>query len=78
MPCTPSEMWEKETVYAIRKIGGARAKSLHETQEEAEEKLVELGKGYELEIRKGERTRCKEYCQVSKFCKQYQTYLEEQ
>jgi hypothetical protein len=78
MPCTPSEMWEKETVYAIRKIGGARAKSLHKTQEEAESKLSELGKGYELEIRKGERTRCKEYCQVSKFCKQYQTYLEGQ
>jgi len=78
MPCTPSEMWEKETVYAIRKIGGARAKSLHKTQEEAEEKLAELGKGYEIETRKGERTRCKEYCQVSKFCKQYQTYLEEQ
>ena len=75
--CTPSEMWEKATVYAIRKIGGARAKSLHETQEEAESKLSELGKDYELEIRKGERTRCKEYCQVSKFCKQYQQYLEE-
>ena len=74
--CTPSEMWEKETVYAIRKKGGARAKSLHDTEEEAESKLKELGKDYELEIRKGERTRCKEYCQVSKFCKQYKQYLE--
>ena len=75
--CTPSEMWEKPMVYAVRKIGGARAKSLHDTQEDAESKLKELGKDYELEIRKGERTRCKEYCQVSKFCKQYQQYLEE-
>ena len=77
-PCTPSEMWKKPIVYAIRKIGGARAKSLHDTQTEAEEKLSTLGKEYELEIRQGERTRCKDYCIVNQFCKQYKEYLEQQ
>jgi len=76
-PCTPSEMWETQTVYAVRKIGNVRAKSLHSSQEEADEKLSELGKGYEVEVREGERKRCKDYCVVNKFCKQYQQYLEE-
>ena len=73
--CTPSEMWETKTVYAVRKIGNVRAKALCATTEEAEEKLESLGKGYEIEVRKGERKRCKDYCQVSKFCNQYQNYL---
>ena len=75
--CTPDEMWETETVYAIRKIGNVRAKSLHKTEEEANQKLSELGKGFEVEVRKGERRRCKDYCQVSQFCNQYQQYLQE-
>jgi hypothetical protein len=73
--CTPEEMWETQTVYAVRKIGNVRAKSLHSSQEEADEKLLELGKGYEVEVRKGERKRCKDYCIVNQFCKQYQQYL---
>ena len=77
-PCTPSEMWETETVYAIKKTGGVRAKSLHATQEEADQALAELKKGYELEVRKGERRRCKDYCQVNQFCNQYKEYLEKQ
>ena len=76
--CTPSEMWKTKTVYAVRKIGNVRAKALCATTEEAEEKLESLGKGYEIEIRKGERKRCKDYCQVSKFCNQYQNYLREE
>lgn len=77
-PCTPRDMWEKETTYAIKKTGNKRATSICKTQEEADEKIKELGKGYEVEVRKGERTRCAEFCQVSKFCKQYKEYLKQQ
>jgi hypothetical protein len=75
--CTPEEMWEKKAVYAVRKIGNVRAKSLHETEEDANKKLIELGTGFEVDVRKGERTRCNNYCPVNKHCKQYEQYLKE-
>jgi hypothetical protein len=81
--CTAEEMWEKKTSYALKKDGNVRAKSVHETQEAAEEALVKaLGtakknEGFSIEIRQGERTRCKSYCQVASFCNQYQNYLKE-
>jgi hypothetical protein len=76
--CTAEEMWEKETVYALKKNGAVRAKSLHATMEEAEVALDEAGKGFFIETRPGERTRCKYYCPVSSFCQQYKLYTEEQ
>lgn len=73
--CTPAEMWEKPTMYAVKKEGAKRATSVHEQLEEAEEALEKAGKGYTLEIREGDRTRCSQYCPVNKFCDQYQDYL---
>jgi hypothetical protein len=75
--CTSEEMWEKPTVYAIKKDGGIKAKSLHETLEAAQEALDKAGKGFIMEVREGDRTRCSNFCPVSKFCNQYQQYLEE-
>ena len=75
--CTPAEMWEKPTTYAVKKEGGTRAKSVHAEKEEAEEALVNAGKGYFLEIRAGERTRCANFCPVADYCDQYKAYLEE-
>ena len=77
--CTPDEMWEKPTTYAIKKDGGVRAKSVHKTKEEAESAYLALKnpKDYTIEKREGGRTRCEKFCQVSKFCNQYQTYLKE-
>ena len=75
--CTAGEMWEKPTTYAVKKEGAARAKSVHAEKEEAEEALDKAGKGYILEVREGERTRCANFCPVSEFCDQYQAYLEE-
>lgn len=72
--CTPEEMWEKPTSYAVRKLGNKRATAVCETQDEAEAKIEELGKGYEIEVRPGERTRCAEYCQVRDFCSQWKDY----
>lgn len=71
--CTPEEMWEKPTTYAVKKEGGVRAKSVHSNREEAE--LALPAKGYFIEVREGDRTRCANYCQVAKFCDQYQEYL---
>lgn len=76
--CTPEEMWEKPTIWAVRKTGNKRAHSLYETEELAISALAELGDKYELEVRQGERTRCANFCPVSAWCTQYKTYLEEQ
>jgi len=76
--CTPEEMWEKPTVWAVRKIGNKRAHSLYETEQLAIEALKDLGDKYEMEVRKGERTRCTNFCPVNTWCTQYQTYLKEQ
>lgn len=72
--CTPDEMWERPSTWAIKKEGGVRAKSVHSTKEEAE---LNLTKGYSIEHRPGERVRCANYCQVAPWCSQYQTYLKE-
>lgn len=77
-PCTPRDMWEKPTTYAVFKTGNKRATAVCDTQEEADAKMEELGKGYEVVVRKGERTRCAEFCQVAPFCKQYEEYLKQQ
>lgn len=76
-PCTPKDMWEKQTSYAVMKEGGKRASSVHPTKEEAEKAWSELKDytKYQIIERKGERTRCANYCQVSKWCKQYQDFL---
>jgi hypothetical protein len=73
--CTPEEMWEKPTVWAIKKKGNVRAKALYQTEALATVAIEELGKDYEIEIRKGERTRCANFCPVSAYCQQYRDYL---
>jgi hypothetical protein len=78
--CTEEEMWEKPTVYAVKKIGGVRAKNLFGAKEDADkmlEKLNEKKVEYEIEVREGERTRCAKFCQVSEYCNQYQQYQKE-
>jgi len=76
--CTPQEMWEKPTKWAVMKIGGVRAKGVYDTEDQAGAALEELGNGHEIQVRPGERTRCSGFCPVSKWCKQYQDYLKEQ
>jgi len=73
-PCTPEEMWEKPTVYAVKKKGAARAKSLHETEQEANVIVLQLGGDYEVETRLGERTRCANFCSVNTWCQQWRDY----
>lgn len=74
--CTPAQMWEKPTSWAIKKIGGLRAKKVLYSEIDAEMEFARAGKGHEVEVRQGERTRCANYCQVNKFCSQYEAYLQ--
>jgi hypothetical protein len=74
--CTPAEMWEKPTVYAIKKKGAVRAKNLYADRDEAYAVLEEVGDAFEVEVREGERTRCEKYCEVSQYCDQYKKYKE--
>lgn len=78
--CTPEQMWEKPTTYAIQKEGNKRASSVHETMEEAQVTFDQIKdkKLYSIVERKGERTRCASYCPVAQFCDQYQSFLKEQ
>lgn len=72
--CTPEEMWEKPTIYAVRKKGNVRAKSLHESEAEANAAAEKLGKDYEVEVRPGERVRCANFCPVNSYCQQWRDY----
>lgn len=74
--CTPEEMWEKPTVWAVKKLGGARAKSVHSTHQEALEALAKSGRDYEIEVRPGSRTRCETFCPVNHRCQQWREYQE--
>jgi hypothetical protein len=79
--CTPEEMWEKQTTYALKKDGNVRAKSVHETSEAAEKALADAtekakkGEKFLIEVREGDRTRCSSFCQVAGMCSQYKKYL---
>ena len=72
--CTPSEMWEKPTTWAIKKKGGVKAKKVYDREDYAVEALKELSDEYEIEVRLGERTRCANFCQVREFCQQWKDY----
>jgi hypothetical protein len=74
-PCTPDEMWEKPTSYAVKKTGNVKARNVCVTEEEALAKVAEYGKGYDIEVRPGERTRCANFCSVNAYCSQYKSYL---
>ena len=75
--CTNEERWAKETVYAVKREGRKTAIKLFTTIEEANE-LAEKEKGY-VETRPGEYTRCAgNYCQVAKWCTQYQSELKKE
>jgi len=76
--CTPSEMWEKDTKYAIMEPGAKRAARVLDTPEDLE-KYAEwketsgkpLKKGWKIEERPGTRMRCEQFCSCNVFCNQY-------
>jgi hypothetical protein len=77
--CTSEETWEKETVYAVMKKGRKSAVKLYNYEPEAVQRAEKEGSNHSVEVRKGEKTRCKgDWCGVSKWCDQYQSEAKEQ
>lgn len=74
--CTDEEMWAKPPKYALMHEKNKRAVALFNTSEEAENRLAKIveGRGYHIQERPGKRVRCEGYCDISKFCPQYQEY----
>lgn len=80
--CTMEERFNKGDKYAVKKKANKTATKVHDTLEEAEKHLENLEKKYpdvyEIEIRKGEDTKCCNYCNVCKFCPYYkEKYMKE-
>lgn len=76
--CSSEDMWERQSAWAVKKIKGVRAKSVHYLEEDANKALDVAGKEYAIEFRPGERVRCQNYCAVSQFCEQWAQYRREQ
>ena len=73
-PCSDTDRWHSETIYAVKREGRKTAIRLFKTIEEANE-LAEKEKGY-VETRKGEPRRCVgNFCGVSEWCEQYKGEL---
>lgn len=66
-PCTPEEMWAKDPAWAVYKKGNKRATKVCDNEAEALDLVTRLGNAI-VEYRPGERTRCRDFCSVSKFC----------
>lgn len=73
--CSSSEMWEREAVYAVRKIGRKSAVKLFDDEKKAITYMRSFNSTlYYLMKRKQERVRCESYCMVAPFCSQFKKY----
>jgi hypothetical protein len=75
--CTPEDMWEEPTKYAVMKKGNKRATKLFLGKEEAEKDAERRGDKFIVEVRLGGRPRCEDYCNVKRFCQQYKEWKED-
>ena len=68
--CTPEEKWQKETVYAVMKVGKKSAVKLYNTKPEADSHIIRDPKPGPLyiETREGSCVKCEGYCSVKEFC----------
>lgn len=75
--CSTEEMWQKSASFAVMKSAAAkRATRVFTSRLDADALAEQIG-GVVVE-RSGERLRCKDWCEVSRFCSQYRRYLEDQ
>ena len=72
--CSPAEMWEKPTTYAVMKEGGKRAKKVFHIKQEAEAFMAEQKGTHYVETREGGRTRCEGFCQAAPYCTQWKRF----
>ena len=68
--CTPDEMWEKPTTYALMKAGRKTAIRVFTEYEKAKQRLLGLDKHHYIVERPGSRARCQRFCEVKGWCKQ--------
>jgi hypothetical protein len=73
-PCTPEEMWERPSKYAVMKKGQKKAVKLFDNSEDATTMAYNTTNLY-IETRPGSRIRCESYCIVKDFCPQYKHSL---
>lgn len=73
--CSKSDRWEKEEKWALMKAGQKKAVKLCKSESEAMGLHLTLIGDYTIQHRPGGRTRCESYCEVAKFCKDYQASL---
>jgi hypothetical protein len=76
--CTDEERWTKAHVWAVKKKGGKRSLKNFDTLKGAQGYITSLPNAslakagpYEIEFRRGGRTRCENYCAVADFCTQW-------
>lgn len=89
IPCTDAERWKKEDGYAVMKKGSKRATRVFYLLEETRQYLMDhelaeiedgkyvLSDDVYVETRPGSYARCEDYCQVAKFCPQFNTQEKE-
>jgi len=75
--CTPEQMWERPTTYAVMREGGKRAKRVFESLDKAATFRAEQTGAHYVETREGGRTRCESFCQAAPFCDQWKNYRKE-
>lgn len=69
--CTFEERWAKPDTFAVMKKGAKRATKVYDNEKEAEAHAKQDSALF-VETRQGENVRCKNYCSVAKFCRQFQ------
>lgn len=67
--CTPTERWQRPTVWAVVKDGNKKATKLCKSEDEAIAVIGEAPKMH-VEFRPGVAVRCSAYCQVASQCRQ--------
>lgn len=68
--CTDEQRWAKPDKWAVMRKGVKKAVRVLDSQEQAEEYLTN-SKGDYIEFRKGEDSKCLEYCSCNKYCSYY-------
>lgn len=73
--CTERERWHKPDTWAAKKKGAQRASRVFDNESDAQE--YAMTRGYEVEYRRGEDPRCRDYCSVCQFCDYWQDHVKE-
>nr|DAU49760.1 MAG TPA: Exonuclease [Caudoviricetes sp.] len=73
--CSDVERWHKPDKYAVMKEGRKTAVKLYDSEEEANARVEAEGKGFYVEHRKGEDSKCLNYCSACEVCSHYKELM---